>query len=485
MEVYREIRTIDRPPVAVARTVFGDGDAGCRTETVAGLYRVETTLDVDDGSLHTTVAVPAVGVLTALAVLAATLGIASPGLRLVALWLCAAAVVAPLGHLLPGLDARPAAGRVVDRWVSPATAPAFAAAIWSLWLTLAPGLGAVAGALCGTFVLVGAACYAAGAGWRTAPSTLWLPAAGLLPVLSTVGGYAVVLALADQGAADGVRAGLAVAGLSVVIVVAYSHLVCRTVATARFEPLSAPGRRVLLAGYLAVLVVLVGVLAGLGGRIAARHGPPVALGLAAPLAIPVGGWILTVARTAIARLAVLRRADRLTVDGVTLYVLAVERPRVAATAVPPGVVASRPVVDALATDELAAVVAHERHHLETQSLRGRLALGAAAVLVGRNPLAAFVDAPARERSADRHAVDRAGTAPLVRALRRLERLDAGGPPSPSPAAAPHALLFGHVADAAIYPSVDERIAAVGRESVDRVGQSPRPPTGSGRSDGLP
>jgi hypothetical protein len=285
MEVYREIRTIDRPPVAVARTVFGNGDAGCRTETVAGLYRVETTLDVDDGSLHTTVAVPAVGVLTALAVLAATLGIASPGLRLVALWLCAAAVVAPLGHLLPGLDARPAAGRVVDRWVSPATPPAYAAAVGSLWL---------------------------------------------LPVLSTVGGYAVVLALADQGAADGVRAGLAVAGLSVVIVVGYSHLVCRTVATARFEPLSAPGRRVLLAGYLAVLVVLVGVLAGLGGRIAARHGPPVALGLAAPLAIPVGGWVLTVARTASARLAVLRRADRLTVDGVTLYVLAVERPRVAA-----------------------------------------------------------------------------------------------------------------------------------------------------------
>jgi Zn-dependent protease with chaperone function len=461
MEVYRETRTIDRPPAAVARTVFGHGDAERRTQTVAGLYRVETTLDADAGNLHTTVAVPAVGVVTVLAVLTATLGIASPGVRLVALWLSAVAVLAPLGHLLPGLDARPAAGRVVDRRVSPVSAPAYAAAVGSLWLTLAPGLGAVAGALCGAVLLVGAACYAVGAGWRTAPvSTLWLPAAGLLPVLSTVGSYAVVLAGADQGAAGAVRAGAVVAGLSVGVVVVYSYLVCRSVAAARFEPLSSPGRRLLSAGYLAVLLVLVGVLAGLGGRVAARHGPAVALALAAPLVIPAGGWLLAAARTAIARLAVLRRADRLTVDGVTLHVLPVDRPRVAAVAVPRGVVVSRSVVDALPTDELAAVVAHEQYHLEARSVVGRVALGAAAVLVGRNPLAAFTDAPARERSADRHAVDRTGTAPLVRALRRLERLDTDGSPSPSPAAAPHALLYGHVADDAIYPSVDERIAAV-------------------------
>ena len=37
---------------------------------------------------------------------------------------------------------------------------------------------------------------------------------------------------------------------------------------------------------------------------------------------------------------------------------------------------------------------------------------------------------------------------------------AAGHPLPSPAAAAHTLLYGHIADAAIYPSVDERIAAV-------------------------
>jgi hypothetical protein len=37
---------------------------------------------------------------------------------------------------------------------------------------------------------------------------------------------------------------------------------------------------------------------------------------------------------------------------------------------------------------------------------------------------------------------------------------AAGHPSPSPGAAPDTLLYGHVADTAIYPSVDERIAAV-------------------------
>jgi Zn-dependent protease with chaperone function len=465
MEVYRETRTIARPPAAVARGVFGDAAARRRTDCRAGLYRVETELDPGAGALRTTVAVPGVALVVALAVLVAALGVAAPRLRLVGLWLCAAAVVVPLGHLLPGLDARPAAGRVVDRRVSPASAPAFAAAVGSLWLTLAPGLGPAAGAFCGALLLVGAACYAVGSGWRTASvSALWLPAAGLLPILASIGGYAVVLAVADQGAAGAVRAGVAMGGLSVGVVVAYSHLVCRSLGRARFEPLSTPGRRLLLAGYLAVLIVLVGVLADVAGRVTARHGEMVALVLAAPLAIPAGGWLVTVARTGVARLAIIRRADRRSIDGITLYVLPVERPRVAAVAVPRGVVASRSVVEALAADELAAVVAHERYHLESRTWIGRVALGAATVLVGRNPVAAFTDAPGRERSADRHAVARTGTAPLARALRRLERLDTGETPSPSPAAAPHALLHGHVADAAIYPSVDERIVAVSGRS---------------------
>lgn len=465
MEVYREDRTLDRPPGAVARAVFGAADDRHRTTRRFGLYRTETVLDEAAGELRTTVAVPGVGLAVAAAVCLAALGLARPGMRLVALWTCALAVVGPLGHLLAGLDARPDAGRVTQRRVSPATAPAYAAAVGSLWLTLAPALGHDATFLCAALLVVGAACYAVGAGWRTpSVSTLWLPAAGLLPVLSAVAALAVALSLAGPASPGvAVAAGASVTLVSLGVLAAYSYLVCRSVRSARFAPLGSTGRRVtLLVGYLGVVAVLVGVALRLAGGVADRFGLPVAAALAAPLVLPAGGWLHHAGRTTVARVAAVRRATRRTVDGVPVYVLDVDAPVVHAVSVPRGVIAARPVVAALSDEELAAVVAHERHHLRDRARLAGLLFGAAAVVVGRNPVAAFRDHPARERSADRYAAERAGVGPLVRALRRMEGLDRGAVGPPRPVAAPHALLYGSVADAAVYPSVDERIAAVSR-----------------------
>jgi len=462
MAVYREHRTIDRPPAAVASAVFGDADARHRVGRVAGLYRVETVLDTDDGLLRTRVDAPGLAALTAVAVGVAALGVASPTLRLAGGWLCALAVLAPLGHLLPQ-DARPAVGRVTTRRVSPVTAPAFAAALGSLWLTLAPELGDIATVFCAALLVVGAACYAVGAGWGTATvSTLWLPAAGLLPLVSTLAAFAVVLALDGARGVVAVRAGVAVAGIAVVVVTAYSYLVGRSMQAVRFEPLAPGGRRLLLAGYLVVLALFVGILGEFVRRVATQHGAAVAVVLAAPLSIPVGGWLLHGTRTVVARAAAVRRADRRTVDDVTLYVLPTDAVVATAVSVPNGILISQAVLETLSSEEVAAVVAHERHHLTARSRVRRGVVSLAAVVVGRNPIAAFNDAAAAERSADRAAAARVGSASLIRALRRLERLEADARPAPSVRSAPQALLFGSVAETAVYPSVDDRVAALTR-----------------------
>lgn len=461
MAVYREERTLDRPPAAVASTVFGDADARRQVARVAGCYRVETVLDTDGGVVRTRVDAPLLVAVTAVAVGVAALGVAATALRLAGLWLCALAVLAPIGHLLPGVDARPTVGRITARRVSPVTAPAFVAALGTLWLTLSPALGPLATWLCGALALVGAACYAVGAGWGTATvSTLWLPAAGLLPLVSTLAAFAVVLAVDGGRPAVAVRAGAAVAGIGVLGVTGYSYLVCRSVQAVQFDPLTPGRRRLLLVGYLTVLALFVGILAALVERVVADHGAAVAVVLAAPLAIPVGGWLRHVTRSAVARVAAVRRADRTAVDGVPLYVLPTSGAFVTAISAPRGVLVSRAVVETLSPAELAAVVAHERHHLDQRSRIGSLLASVAAVLVGRNPVAAFRDAPSEERSADRVAAERTGSGPLIRALRRLERLDSSQERIPPVLAAPQALLFGSVADAAVYPSVDERIAAL-------------------------
>lgn len=463
MEVYRETRSIDRPLAVVAKTVLGDADARQRSIRRVGLYRTETVLDESAGVLRTTVDVPGVVALTVLAVGLAGLGVGAPEVRLLALWAGALAVLLPLGHLLPGVDRRPGVGRVVERRVTPVAAPAFVAVVGSLWLALYPPLGNVATGFAAALLAVGVPCYAVGAGWRTASvSSLWLPASGLLPLVATLGDLAVVRAVADTASpTHAVVAGLAVTLLSLAAVVAYSALVCRSVRAARFEPLGSPWlRRGLLAGYLAVVTVLAAAVLALAGGIADRFGVGVVAVLAAPLALPVGGWLHHVGSTTLARVGARRRADRRTVDGVRLYVLDVDRPLVRAVPVPRGVFVSRRVVETLSEDELVAVVAHERHHLHGRSPLSRVALVGVGVLVGWNPIAAFLDHPARERSADRYAADIAGAEPLVRALRRLEDLDRGGADGQRLVSAPHALLYGTVADAAMYPSVDERVAAI-------------------------
>jgi len=463
MRVYRERRSVERPPGAVASDVFGAADERRRTVRRLGLYRTETVLDTSTGSVRTTATAPGVAAATVGAVALAGIGVAVPVVRVVALWVAALAVVVPLGHLLPGVDERPDTGRVTERHVTPATAPAFAAAVGLLWLTLVPALGRAATAFCAVLLLVGAACYVIGAGVRTASvSALWLPAAGVLPVVSAFGALAVTSTLQDQAPTRyAVAAGAAVAFVSVALVTGYSYLVCRSLRDARFSSLPSMRHRAgLLVGYLSAVLLLVALVVDLLASVAGRFGVPVAVVLGSPLLLPVGGWAVDAAGTAVARVEVARRARRTTVDGVDIFVLDFDRPLVRAVSVPRGVLVSRRVVEALPDDELRAIVAHERHHLDARGRLLRVAVGLGAVLVGRNPLVAFLDPPSRELAADRRAARSAGRDPLIRSLRRLEGLDRPPATAPTPFAAPHALLYGPVADAAVHPSVDERVGAL-------------------------
>lgn len=467
MEVYREERTLHRPPAVAARTLFGDADCRERNSShAAGLLQTRLVVDETDGTVTTSVGVDGVLALTVLAVVVAVAGVSRPALRVPSLWLCALVVLAPLVHLWPGVAPRPDAGRVTDRRITGATAPAYVATVGLLWISLRPVLGFVATLLCVSLLAVGLGSYAVAAGWRTASvSTLWLAVAGLLPLLVTVANLSLAAALL-RIAADGRVAGAAsaaVASASFALVVVYCWLVQESVQRATFAPLaSTPVRAIALAGYLAVVTALCLAVLDLLPVVADGVPLPLVALLCLPLAIPVGGWLLDSVETALARYVARRDAERRTVAGAAIYVVDADRALVRAVPFPPCVLVSRAVIETLAADELAAVVAHEAHHLRTRDRLLLVAVAVASVPVGRNALAAFLDYPARELAADEHAAAVAGPHALVRALRRLETLETPSRASRHPLAAPYALLYGAAPDAASHPSVDDRVAAVTR-----------------------
>lgn len=467
MEVYREVRPLEWPPAVVAQSVFGDSRQRRRTTRRGfGLYRTDVRIDEDDGSLETSVRVPGALGLCVFAILVAGATVVHPDLRLPALWLGVLAVVVPLGHLIPSLDERPSVGSVTDRRISPASVPAFVAVVAVLWLTLRPALGGPAGLFSGCLLAIGAGSYGVATGWRTASvSTLWLAVAGLLPLLSTVATLALTAALLDIGVSTGhvLVVGSLSALFSLALVFAYCWLAYRYVSDARFAPLAGPPvRMALFAGYLLVVTGLCVTGYLLAVDVAGAFGIPFLLVTGLPLVVPLGGWVYDALETATARYEVLRNAERRTVDGTPVYVLDVDATDVRALSVPRGVLLGRPVLDELPEDELSALVAHERYHLRNRERALRALVAVAALPVGRNAMVAFLDYPARERSADRHAAGVAGSGPLVRALRRLEGLDGARSADCALLAAPYALLFGAVPGAASYPSVDDRVAAVTR-----------------------
>lgn len=465
MEVYREERPLDRPPSVAARQLFDDADRRQRSVVHTGLRRTDLRVRDDEGVVVTSVHVRGVTVLSALAVLAAVIAVVRPSARIPALWLCALVVLAPLAHLFPGGEAPPAFGRVTERRISLVTAPAYVAAIGLLWVSLRPVLGPVASVVCGCVLIVGGGSYAVAAGWRTASvSTLWLAVAGLLPPVATVSNLSVGVALFDT-TTDGriaVAGVIAFAVFSFALVVAYSWLVHENVRKATFEPLDSPFRGVALAGYLLVVATLCLAVVTLASRLTTAWSVGGVGVLCLPMTIPVGGWLHHAAVTLRTRWSLLREAERCTAGDATLYVVDSGRPVVQALPMLGGVLVSRTVIDALAEDELTAVLAHEAHHLRGRD-RAFLAVATLTSLpVGRNAVVAFLDYPARERAADDYAAAVVAADALVRALRRLETLDSPDASAPHPLVTPYALLYGAVPGAATHASVDERIAAVTR-----------------------
>jgi Zn-dependent protease with chaperone function len=95
------------------------------------------------------------------------------------------------------------------------------------------------------------------------------------------------------------------------------------------------------------------------------------------------------------------------------------------------VLLSSGVLETLQEDEVRAVIAHERYHLENQDLMWtRVAALLGFFLGGKNILVALYDFPKIEMEADEFAAQEVGTQPLIRALHRWEQAEAaqkGGP----------------------------------------------------------
>jgi Zn-dependent protease with chaperone function len=466
MRVYRERRPLEWPPDIVARRLFENGERREHTETrCRGLFRTTVRIDETDGAVVTTVRTPGVGILAAVATVLAAVAVFAPPIRIPVLWLCALAVAGPMAHLLPPLDARPSVGRVRSRRLTAASVPAFVGIISLLWVGIRPTLGSVATVLCVALLAIGAGCYVVATGWRTASvSSLWLAVAGLLPAVASVSNLAVAAALfGDSQSMGALVASVAFAAFSFLLVVTYCLLVYDAVAEASFEPLASERfRAVAFLGYLLVVATLCLTAFRLAGRVLDTAPWPVVAAALTPLALPVGGWLVDTAGTALARSRTLRRGNRRRIEGVTVLVLDVPGTHVRAVPFPQCVVVTRGVIETLSSEELTAVIAHERHHLRARNRLVATLATLAAAPVGRNALTAFLDYPARERAADRHAADTAGPEPLVRALRRLDETTGRPHRSPHLLVAPYALFYGAVSDAATYQPLEDRIAAVTR-----------------------
>lgn len=246
-------------------------------------------------------------------------------------------------------------------------------------------------------------------------------------------------------------------------------------------------------GLLAFTVIHLGLLLGVGwglvhmvtapppglthilallGPVAPAGGVAFALALGAPVCLLVAWWIGHLARVIRAGYTVRTHAERVSVPGAPddVMVLAlggtpVTRPAVGLTG--RAVIVGSPLLAELAKDELAAVIAHETHHLRRRDRWCRLlATALGAFCDGRNALLAFTDAPSAEFAADDQAAVVAGPDALVRALCRVETLRgimAGTDRGQSVAE----LFFGPLLLDRAHASVDRRIERLLADGGDR------------------
>lgn len=485
---YRERLRIDRPVAAVRAaldaTLDRTGEDRWSARRLGGLYRYRIALDAAAGELSVRVLVPpAVRAVAVLAPIALALLVAAGAPRpavVAAVVGCGAVAVAFVGHLAVRPAHRVLGGATtVGERLSPLAIPAHAAVLGWLGLTAWRSPTPIDDGL--TLALLVAAVgahYAANSTRRAAEPhavrTLAIPVSALLPGLVAATGLFVLGAAAgDAVAGESHRLHLALAvlvGLNVAFL-GYCRIVHRRLTGARLHPprsqLVRTGATVAYAAANAVLLVAVVagarlLLAGLTPAIdpvtlpgaptyatldaafAPLPGPARpygvgAVGLAlAPVGIVAAAWGHHLATDLSARVVLSRRGRRLAApgadntdvsDGVGVRSLDLGAPVVRPVARPFGrdvVLVDVAVADALAADELAAVVAHETTHLRYRSRdEGVLAALASVALGGRNAVLAFVDLRAVEAAADDAAADRVGRAPLIRAIRRLESLRTG------------------------------------------------------------
>ncbi len=506
-------------------------------------YRADLALDPTDGDVVVTVdarvpylpvAVGTAGPLVATVALRAPVGVLAP---LAVACLLAAAV--PLAPNLPGVPVTTPPlpeGVVLERTrVTPLAALPYAAFLGTAALFAPSALGRAATLVA---LVVGVAALARDprptSGLARQFPAVAVPLAALVPGLLAVLNLAG-LVTARSLDAGGVRllavvlVGNAVVGLAVYAVLCRRAL--ERLSRTRLRSVTSAGRLAWAALFLAAnlvtlggaALVTVGVVTGrwvgpaapvgdaldaLGSAVAPLPGVAwpytgvTTLALGAPALLVVGGWLVHLGTTVRGRLRLRRAARPADADDLgfnpAVPVRLVESDRPFATALTRplrgGVVV---VSDRLAADldpeELAAVCAHEAHHVRSRGRATGLSLSVVSVLFGgRNAVLVLLDYAAVERAADRRAASVAGVDATVRALRRVEAIAAtaaAGPRGLTPGvgaarpdgdgalagvgatlAAPYRLLFGGVVLDRAHGSVDERVAALqGADTGDAPG----------------
>ncbi|WP_276258759.1 hypothetical protein [Haloglomus litoreum] len=505
---------------------------GSRWVARRGPYRTTAELDATTGDLRVSVALPGEygpgAVLLLLAVAVALALDAPPWTFLPALWGGVALTLLPVGHLLVGPLPETPGARTVDRGLTATALAPYAATALALFGTLRGTVPpAVAAAPVAVLTAVGAGAYLlAGTGRRV--TALDVPLSGLLAPLVAATNLLVAGALLRDARSPALAVGLvgALALALGALFPAYCRLALRRFRAARLTPVARRYRALAALGYGALTLALAGsVVLALravvaGGSVPLGGAPPLgetvpsvlgratlrgALGddlavagftllLLAPLAWLAVGWAAHLGGSVGGRLLALARSEpaggrfdssEAASDPlpVPVRVVPTDRPLVRPVAVAGlwrGVLVGRPVAEALAADELRAVVAHEAYHLGSRDLTAAAVATLAGLgFGGRNALLAFYDYAAAERAADEHAAAAVGTGAVVRALRRLEgqrargagdaladgggRLSGGGSAHGAARStwrvirAPYDLFFGRVLLDAAHRSVDERI----------------------------
>ncbi len=463
----------------------GDGLTRWTYRRLWGVYACRVVLDPAAGRVTASVAVPRAYLPAAVGTLLAAVGAAVASLPAVVhlglLWVAVALALVPVAHRWPGVPADlPAFGggaEVSSRRLRPAVVPAFLAVVAALWASLLAGSRGSQGAAAavGALSVVGLAGYAVGGAlpWRergTGLPTVGIGLSALLAPLVAAGNVLVAGRLLAAGPPGvGVALSVAVALAMDVAYLQYCRVALERYAGARIVPLRT--RRARLVGLGVHLLANGGLLAGtaLGTWLVVARihpgvspGPLAGIGEAASTGTPAGGaalppagavmlvvvvlapvlvvavgWVYHVLADAAAGVSALLAASPVAtpapIDGaepaVAVRVADLGAPVLWPVAIPGVarfVVVDRTVYEELAGDELAAALAHEAYHLRGDPALSVIATLGAVAVGGRNALLSFFDYPAVERAADDFAADLVGADPLVRALRRLERLRAGG-----------------------------------------------------------